>query len=395
VLRFRTEFAPEHDAEFFAAIPAKAAVFLLRGQAGTEPYVSKTANLRRRLIRLLGAEGESTRRLHLRDRVRTLEYSPTGSDFESQLGLYKVLREAFPKNYVDRMRLRFAPLVHLHLENRYPRASVTVKLGRNLAEYYGPFPSRVAAEKFANDALDFFKMRRCIDELNPDPKFPGCVYSEMKMCLAPCFQGCTDHEYAAEVMRVQEFFDTAGQSLRRELEHAREKASEDLDFETAAALHARIEKLKPVLAQLPEIATRLDRMKGLMIQPSSDVDSVMLFLIEAGRISEPIPFLVNQPADAGKMHSMEARLQEALAVPTFGKSTVLETMEQLAILKRWFYRTSKTGEVFFADQNGDLPWRRIVRGLSRVFRGEKAAPDLSESAKDYWIFRHKEAGLEN
>jgi excinuclease ABC subunit C len=394
VLRFQAEFVPEHDAEFFAAIPAKPAVFLLRGEAGTEPYVSKTANLRRRLMRLLSAEGETTRRLNLRNRVRTLEYSPTGSDFESQLVLYKALRETFPKNYVDRLRLRFAPLVHLHLENRYPRASVTVKLGKNASEYYGPFVSRVSAEKFANDALDFFKMRRCVEELNPDPKFPGCVYSEMKMCLAPCFKGCTDQEYSAEVARVQEFFDTGGQSLRRELEQAREKASADLEFETAAALHAKIEKLKPVLGQVPEIVTRIDRMKGLMIQPAAEPDSVMLFQIDAGRISEPIPFLVNQPADSGKMHSMEARLQEALAAPVLGKTTVLDSMEQLAILKRWYYRTSKTGEAFFADQSGELPWRRIVRGLSRVFRGEKAAPDLSESAKDYWIFRHKEAGLQ-
>ncbi len=46
----------------------------------------------------------------------------------------------------------------------------------------------------------------------------------------------------------------------------------------------------------------------------------MLFQIDAGRISEPIPFLVNQPADSGKMHSMEARLQEALAAPTIRES---------------------------------------------------------------------------
>ena len=152
--------------------------------------------------------------------------------------------------------------LHLHLENRYPRASVTVKLGKNVSEYYGPFASRVAAEKFANDSLDFFKMRRCVEELNPDPKFPGCVYSEMKMCLAPCFKGCTDEEYSAEVVRVQEFFDTSGQSLRRELEQAREKASADLEFETAAALHAKIEKLKPVLGQVPEIVTRIGSHEG-------------------------------------------------------------------------------------------------------------------------------------
>jgi hypothetical protein len=48
-------------------------------------------------------------------------------------------------------------------------------------------------------------------------------------------------------------------------------------------------------------------------------------------------------------------------------------MEHLAILKRWFYRSSRGGEIFIADRKGVLPMRRIVRGVSRVYRGEKEA----------------------
>src|SRR3954466_13315862 len=146
--------------------------------------------------------------------------------------LYRVLRESIPKTYSNRLRFRFAPLVKLHLENEYPRASVTTRLGRlnGPALYYGPFVSRVAAEKFANDSLDFFKMRRCVDDLHPDPAFPGCIYSEMKMCLAPCFKGCTDDDYRTEVGRVQAFFDSGGDSLVREITAQREKASSDLEF---------------------------------------------------------------------------------------------------------------------------------------------------------------------
>jgi excinuclease ABC subunit C len=381
VLRFQAEFVPEHDAEFFAAIPAKPAVFLLRGDAGTEPYVSKTANLRRRLTRLLGSEGEQTRRLNLRNRVRTLEYSPTGSDFESQLVLYKALRNTFPKNYVDRLRLRFAPLVHLHMENRYPRASVTVKLGKNASEYYGPFASRVAAEKFANDSLDFFKMRRCVEELNPDPKFPGCVYSEMKMCLAPCFKGCSDEEYAREVSRVQAYFDSGGESLSRELSAEREAASGKLAFEDAAAIHARVEKLKPILGQLPEIVQRLDRLSALMIQPSHIEGSVAFFRIDSATIRGPISFAI-QSAEHAKSQSMESRVQAALnSFPASQPMRSLEAMEHLALLKRWYYRGTRVGEIFFTDSKGELPMRRIVRGISRVFRGEKPESPSTQSSE--------------
>jgi len=380
VLTERLEFAPERDTEVFSAVPAAPAVFLLRGEdAQSEPYVSKTANLRRRLHRLLGPVEERTKKLNLRDRVRLIEYSPTGSDFESGFLLYSALRAAFPKTYSTRLRLRFAPFVKLHLENEYPRASVTTRLGRinGRSLYYGPFVSRIVAEKFMNDSLDFFKMRRCVDDLNPDPKFPGCIYSEMKMCLAPCFKGCTDEEYAVEVNRVQTYFDSAGDSLLRELATEREAASASLAFEDAAAIHARVEKLKPVVSQLPEIVQRLDRLSALMIQPSHIDGCVAFFHIASGRMSGPIQFGI-QAAEHTKSQSMESRVQAVLQSfqPTKAKSA-LETMENLALLKRWYYRGSRVGEIFFADAKGELPMRRVVRGISRVFRGEKPEPEAS------------------
>lgn len=368
------EFRPEKDAEVFATAPAAPAVFLLRGtDANTEPYVSKTANLRRRLQRLLGPVDERTKKLNLRDRVRFIEYSPTGSDFESGFLLYSVLRGTFPKTYSTRLRLRFAPFVKLHLENEYPRASITTRLGRlnrrNL--YYGPFLSRVAAEKFMNDSLDFFKMRRCVDDLHPDPKFPGCIYSEMKMCLAPCFKGCTDEDYTAEVNRVQAYFDSSGQSLLRQFSTEREAASANLAFEDAAAIHARVERLKPILSQLPEIVQRLDRMSALMIQLSHLPGAVAFFRVDAGLLSGPLPFFI-EPAEHAKSQSMEARVQERLqSFPASETKSALEAMEHLALLKRWYYRGSRTGEIFFGDEKGEWPMRRIVRGISRVYRGEK------------------------
>jgi excinuclease UvrABC nuclease subunit len=225
-----------------------------------------------------------------------------------------------------------------------------------------------------NESLDFFKMRRCVDDLHPDPKFPGCIYSEMKMCLAPCFKGCSDEEYAAEVNRVQAYFDSGGDSLTRQLSAEREAASGRLAFEDAAAIHARVEKLKPILSQLPEIVQRLDRLSALMIQPSHISGSVAFFRIDSGNICGPIAFAI-QPTEHAKSQSMESRVQAALdSFPTEKAVTAMETMEHLALLKRWYHRGTRIGEIFFADVKGELPMRRIVRGISRVFRGEK--PDV-------------------
>lgn len=384
-------FSPAGDDSFLQQVPAGSAVFLLRGDG--DPYISKTANLRRRLQRLLEAPTELSKRLNLRQRVREIEFTRTGSDFEAQLLLYQVLRETFPKTYSARLRLRPAPLVKLHLENEYPRASVTTRLsarGKNL--FYGPFPSRVAAEKFSSDALDFFKMRRCVDDLHPDPAFPGCVYSEMKMCLAPCFKGCTNAEYHAEVARVQDFFDTSGESLLRELASQREQASASLAFEDAAATHGRVEKLKPLLAQLPEIVRRIDRLDAIIIEPSTEPNSVCLFRFRDCQFHGPLAFdvelqatLVEQEREVTgrvKPRTMESRVEEAIAsFPQLDAISAPQRIEQLAILKRWFCRSHRIGEIFFADANASWPLRRIVRGIGRVVRGEPRGEKEKQSSE--------------
>ena len=390
MLTERIQFRPEVDAEVFSGVAAAPAVFLLRGEdANSEPYVSKTANLRRRLQRLLSAPEERTKRLNLRDRVRWIEYTLTGSDFESAFVLYQVLRASFPKTYANRLRLRFAPLVKLHLENEFPRASITMRLGRISGKristknvYYGPFASRVAAEKFMNDALDFFKMRRCVEDLHPDPKFPGCVYSEMKMCLAPCFRGCSDDEYRAEVVRVENFLDSRGESLKRQMAAERNDASAKMEFETAAAIHARLDKLTPVLQQLPEFVRRIDQSHAVIVQKcvqkflqkSAPSESVALFRVDSGAITGPLEFPISG-GEHTKSQSMEARIQAALAAfPAAQPASAIERMEHLAILKRWCYRGTRAGEIFFADPKGELPMRRLVRGIGRVYKGE--APEI-------------------
>ncbi len=355
------------------------------------------------MLRLLSPQQAESRRLNLRERVAKIEYTITGSDFESRLLLYRLLRDTFPESYGRRTKLATPALIKINWENAYPRAYVTRRMGKigGKSVYYGPFLSKAAADKFLNDVLDLFKSRRCTDDLHPDPKFPGCIYSEMKMCLAPCFQGCSDEEYFAETRKVQDYLDSRGLSLVNQLARERDEASANLDFERAAALHARIDKVKVPVSGLPEIVRRLDDLHALIIQPSATPETVALFEVRGGAIEGPILFSVQQMlhpnAGAGstslyayphlpqpiaeerdaqsgtrKTQTFDARVVEAIAsIPKREKLSNLERCEELALLKQWYYRSSRVGEIFFADEGGELPVRRIVRGISRVYQGEK------------------------
>lgn len=380
MLKNSISFSRDRAPDFFAQFPPAPAVFLLRGgDASSEPYVSKTTNLRRRLQRLLAPQEGQSKRLNLRDRVDDIHYTLTGSDFESAFLLYKILRREFPKTYQKRLRLRPAPLVRLNLENEYPRAYVTTRLGRlgGKSIYYGPFRSRVAAEKFMNDSLDLFKMRRCTFDLNPDPRFPGCIYSEMKMCLAPCFKGCTDEQYAYEVSRVQAYFDSGGQSLLHEMETERDRLSSALDFEGAAQQHAKIVKLKGILGGRDELCGRLEQIDAMIVQPSEEAGSVALFRFRQAGCAGPENFAAEIEGE-----SLERRIRDLLPrLAVEDKRSALQFSEELALLKRWYYRTHKTGEIVVAGLDGELSARRVAHAVSKVFRGEKETSEPAGSSE--------------
>jgi len=293
-------FDPANAAEALAQLPRSAAVFALYGaDEHAEPYIGRTPNLRGRLERLLQPSAKHPRRLQLAGRVRRIEWQLTGSEFESLLLQFELLHKVYGAKCLERMHLRHPAFVRFLGGNPYPRVAVTHKPSQREAEWaYGPFASRAAAERFADEVLKLFLLRRCTFELAPDPSYPGCVYSEMKMCLAPCFKGCTDQRYAQEAAAVQSFLATRGESRLVTLRGERDAASAQLEFESAAALHTEVQRVEAVRALAAELVRPLSELRAVILQPpavgptapSAPAAEVALFLFERGRFSGPAMF---------------------------------------------------------------------------------------------------------
>ena len=285
-------FDPADPNAALTQLPQAPAVFALYGDdARAEPYVGRTPNLRARLNRLLQPSPRHPRRLHLAGLVRRIAWLLTGSEFESLLAQFSLLDEIFGAKVLERMHLRSPAFVRFLGSNPYPRVTVTHRPSLREADWaYGPFPSRAAAERFAEEMLKLFLLRRCTFELAPDPSYPGCVYSEMKMCLAPCYKGCTDERYAEESLAVQSFLATRGESRLVTLRTERDQASADLAFESAAALHAQVQRVEAVHALASELVRPLSHLRAVILQASANPGEVAVFLFENGRLRGPAAF---------------------------------------------------------------------------------------------------------
>ncbi len=367
--------ATRANADFFPALPPKPAVCLIEPrEKNAEPFLIRTQNLQRRLQRLLGPIDPASKRLNLSEFARSIRYRLTGSPFEQTLTYYQHAKQLFPKRYRDLMRLRPAAVLKVNLRNAYPRCYVTRRILVDETgiptggAYYGPFASRRSAQAFAERILDLFKVRRCQIKIRRDPTFPGCLYSEMKMCLAPCFAGCTKEEYEVEVQRLVQFLETSGGSLRSTMEEEREKASEQLDFERAAALHKKVEKLDEVLRGRPELTRRIQDLDAVILQRAAEEQTIGVFRVLGGRLAEP--FFLRFAEIASQPRSAEQIFREQFESGPASSNGDLG--EHLWLVARWFYSNPRDGEIFFREK--DWPYRRILRACSRLL-----APKTSEA----------------
>lgn len=405
------DFAPEQADEILRSIPAQPGVFALRGpRAEDAPYFTQTTDLRRRMRRLLDPPESQSKRLNLREKVARIEYCVTGSRFESSLILYDATAALF--GYTEarrRLKLHTPYFLRMTMENAFPRVYSTNRLSkRGLAQMYGPFPSRLSAERYCDAVLDLFKLRRCYEDLEPYPEHPGCVYGEMGKCIEPCKQACTPEQYAAEAAAVKKFFDTRGENMIIEIGLAREEASSGMQFEKAAALHAQWQKVKEVQSLADWLVRPVPKLRAVIVQKAAPdeerSDDAALFLLEGGCLVGPerlstlgVRAVREQTSVGSSLFAQPLMLQ---AVPLEGESSAnsainspeeraahaLDALEQrpgrptdlallsdhLSLLRRWYYRPEKqrVGEIFFANEDGTWPIRKILRGAARAAIGD-------------------------
>ena len=406
------DFAPERAEEILREIPALPGVFALCGaREGDQPYLTRTADLRRRMRRLLAPPESQSKRLNLRDKVARIEYCVTGSKFESSLVLYQATASLF--GYAEarrRLKLHTPYFLRLTMENAHPRVYSTNRLSkRGLANMYGPFPSRAAAERYCDAVLDLFRLRRCHEDLQPYPEHPGCVYGEMKKCMEPCKQACSTEQYAAETAEVKAFFDTGGESLMAAIGEARERASAEMEFEEAAALHAQWQKVKAAAALADELVQPVPKLRAAVIQRAAAEEGrpeeAAVFLLEGGRLAGPerlstlgvravkeqtsvgsslfaqplmlqaIPLAGEAEATADAPEDRAAAVLAALEAEIARSNDLALLSDHLSLFKRWYYRPEKQrpGEVFLPNADGSWPRRKILRGAAREVLGEPKA----------------------
>jgi excinuclease ABC subunit C len=334
--------------------------------AGGSPHLAWSANLSRRLKRLLlaTAQREATATDQLRHRLERVDCWPTSSKLESSLLTYSVARALFPREYATKLRLRLPWFLGIADTDGFPRLVVTNRRGRSQEAMWGPFPSRDAAEYYEQEVLRLHPIRRCSEPLAPSPGHPGCIYGEMNQCVRPCQCAVSREGYRAEFERVSEFIRSNGKTALSTLSAARARASENMEFEEAGQIHKRIEQVKAAIDARDEFVTEVQRFQGVAITKGVLAGEVRLWPMLEGYWQEPI--IVDVLAEEGQTKPLDVDLKQRLTDAAAHSSAQGDPLEHLSLFLRWYRSSWRDGTWLGFSSVSALNYRRLVREISKL-----------------------------
>jgi excinuclease ABC subunit C len=228
------------------SVPASAGVYILKDRKGRSLYVGKAKNLRSRVMSYLH-EGGDPQRPHisyLMREVEDLDYFVMRNEREALVLENSLIKQKKPrynirlrddKNYLS---LRLDP------RERFPRLTLTRRVLKDGALYYGPFASADALKKAKRLIHKVFPLRDCTDEKFRRHSGRPCLSYYMGMCLGPCAGKVGEEEYGEAVERTRMFLRGEKDSIIEMLRHSMRKASEEMRYEDAAHYRDQVRLLE-------------------------------------------------------------------------------------------------------------------------------------------------------
>ncbi len=294
----RLEVVGTLDDEQLAKVPGKRGVVLLA--AGDSPIQLITAaNIRQRVKTRLDEPPDDTlkKSADLRKITTSVSWKLSGGPFEADLCLLEIARKLWPDKYADQIHWKPPWFVHLDPTEKHPRFWRSRKLPGGAIRSFGPFIKGSDAEGFVialSDAFYLCRDHRCLANA---PHAQRCSYGQMNRCLPLC-DGTVDlPRYLRAVEQAAEFVSGRRDILADRLRVEMTQAAEELAFEQAAAIKARLKRLDEFEKPAFKYVRPVEEFKFLAVQPGRGKRSLRVFAINGGSVpaaaSLKYPFQIN------------------------------------------------------------------------------------------------------
>ena len=319
-------------------------VYRMHAAGGEVVYVGKSKRLRTRLLSYFRASFPRDKSARIVREAARIDWEYTPSEFAALLLEMRLIKRFRPRLNVamkrDDRHFAFIKVTR----GPAPKLLVVRAASDDAAAYYGPFQGAQRLDDALRELNDVLGLRDCAldrrvyfadqGELFQIARTPGCIRHEVRKCLGPCVGGCSAAQYGSRLAVARAFLEGADDgpldTLRREME----ASSTRLEFERAAVLRDKLQRLEELRTQFVRLRFGIEALTFLYHVAGHDGDD-RVYLVRRGRVRAERP----APRDAAQRGALEALALEMLGnAPRESAQLPAHEIDELLLISSWFHR---------------------------------------------------------
>jgi excinuclease ABC subunit C len=229
--------------------PTSSGVYRMLNAAHDVLYVGKAKNVRKRLASYARPNAvQPARILRMIAATVAVEIVSTPTETEALLLEANLIKQLRPRFNVQLRDDKSFPYILITGDHWAPQILKHRGAQTRPGQYFGPFASAGAVNRTITALQRAFLVRSCTDSFFESRTRP-CLLYQIRRCSGPCTSEIDFPGYTELVREAKDFLSGRSRLVKQELAAEMEKASAELEFETAALYRDRLAALSAIQSQ--------------------------------------------------------------------------------------------------------------------------------------------------
>ena len=229
--------------------PTSPGVYRMLNTASDVLYVGKAKNVRKRLSSYARVNApQPARILRMIAATVSVEIISTSTETEALLLEANLIKQLRPRFNVQLRDDKSFPYILITGDHWAPQILKHRGAQTRPGQYFGPFASAGAVNRTITALQRAFLVRSCTDAFFESRTRP-CLLYQIRRCSGPCTGEIDFPGYTELVREAKDFLSGRSRLVKQELAAEMEKASGELEFETAALYRDRLAALSAIQSQ--------------------------------------------------------------------------------------------------------------------------------------------------
>lgn len=231
-------------------LPLTPGVYIMKNKSGKIIYIGKAKALKNRVSQYFGSpKNHSVKVRKMVENVDDFDYILTDSEFEALVLECSLIKQNMPKYNILLKDSKGYSYIKI-TPNPWGNISACYRKDDDKAKYMGPYTGNFSVTNAVDEAKEIFKLPTCSKSFPRDiGKSRPCLNFFISRCCAPCARKISEKDYEENLSQAIEFIKGGSKKTLANLNEKMLSASENLEFEKAAALRDKIKAIEKITSR--------------------------------------------------------------------------------------------------------------------------------------------------